>query len=75
MIDHPTAERDRSEDPSPFSCPDQNRAKPAKAALLIAAMLVTSLALYGLNHRDTAGEPLHVQTAPAEDTSLHAGLR
>ncbi len=66
---HDTAE------PSPFTCPDQNRAKQSKALLGLGAMLAISLSLYAYHHLDgfiaRAAVGHHAHYAPAEDSSLH----
>ncbi|UTD28724.1 hypothetical protein [Bradyrhizobium sp. WD16] len=62
-------------EPSPFACPDQNRVKPSKALLGLAAMLAISLSFYVYYHLDTwiartvVGH--HAHYAPAEDSALH----
>jgi hypothetical protein len=62
-------------EPSPFACPDQNRAKQGKALLGLSAMLAISLSFYAYHHIDAliarASVGHHAHYAPAEDSSLH----
>lgn len=62
-------------EPSPFACPDQNRAKQSKALLGLAVMLATSLSFYVYHHVDAfvarAAVEHQAHYAPAEDSSLH----
>lgn len=63
-------------EPSPFSCPDQNRAKKNKALLVLAIMVAISLAHFAYRHIDRiisrAPASPQAQYAPSEDSSLHA---
>ncbi len=63
-------------EPSPFSCPDQNRAKKNKALLVLAVMVAISLAHFAYRHIDRvisrAPESVQAHYAPSEDSSLHA---
>jgi hypothetical protein len=76
LADESAASGKHAVEPSPFSCPDQNRAKKNKALLMLAVMVAISLAHFVYRHIDhvisRAPTSLQAQYAPSEDSSLHA---